>query len=191
MQIMEVTDLPADLAGRSDAQTLLTSAISLAEAYCRTEFGYEADIEEFHDGGNSSEIWLRRRPVTVVTSVTANGYEITDFGFNAKTGRLWRGNGYSHRRNAPDFPFGQENVVVVYSAGYTSAPDDMKAAIIDGMRGVINEQARDMTLKKESFAGDYSWEAADGANDPLSVFSPTAKTMLRKYRRCGQNVIGL
>jgi hypothetical protein len=191
MQIMEITDLPADLAGRSDAQTLLTSSISLAEALCRCEFGYEADIEEFHDGGNSSEIWLRRRPVTVVTSVTANGYEITDFSFNAKTGRLWRGNGYSHRRNAPDFPFGQENVAVVYSAGYTSAPDDMKAAIIDGMRGIINEQARDMTLKKESFAGDYSWEAADGANDPLSVFSPTAKTLLRKYRRCGQNVIGL
>lgn len=191
MQIMETTDLPADLAGRSDAQTLLTSAISLAEAFCRTEFGYDADIEEVHDGGNSSEIWLRRRPVAVVTSVTANGYEITDYSFNAKTGRLWRGYGYSHRRLAPEFPFGQENVVVVYSAGYTTVPDDLKAAIIDGMRGIINEQARDMTIKKESFAGDYSWEAADDAADPFAVFSPSAKTLLRKYRRCGQNVIGL
>lgn len=190
MQIMEVADLPADLAGRSDAQTLLTMAISLAESYCRTEFGFESGIEETHDGGNSSELWLRRRPVAAVASVSANGYEITDYSFNAKTGRLWRGNGYSHRTTAPHFPYGQENITVVYSAGYTSAPDDLKAAIIDGVRGIIAEQARDLMLKRESFAGDYTWEAADGSGNAFAVFSGSAKAILQKYRRCGKNVIG-
>mgnify|MGYP000317080665 CR=1 FL=1 len=190
MPIMEVTDLPADLAGRSDAQTLLTMSISLAESYCRWEFEYQTGIVEAHDGGNSSEVWLRKRPVTGVESVTANGYDITDFSFNAKTGRLWRGEGYSHPRLAPQFPYGQENVVVTYSGGIASAPDDLKAAIIDGVRGIINEQGRDMTLKRESFAGDYSWEAADNAGDPFAVFSPSAKTLLGKYRRSGKHVIG-
>lgn len=190
MPIMEITDLPADLAGRSDAQRLLDASISLAESFCKRSFAF-ATVTETHDGGNAHELWLKRCPVNSIDSVYANDYELTDYSFDAETGRLWRGAGYGHRRLSPLFPYGTENIAVTYSGGYVDAPDDLVFAISEGVRGLVREESRDGTLQSESFAGHYSWTAADGVSaDQFSAFSGSAKTILRKYRRSGRFMIG-
>lgn len=192
MPLMTIADLPSDLAGRSDAQRLLDAALSLAERFCRRSFAYEEDIVEAHDGGNFPEVWLRRVPVDEVTEVSVDGYEVTDYEFNAKSGRLWRGSGYCHQDNAAYFPAGAENVVVTYSGGYADGefPGDLKYAVAEGVRGLAREQGRDGTLKSESFAGDWSWTAADGGAGEFDAFSTSAKSVLRKYRTSGRTAIG-
>lgn len=191
MPLMTISDLPADLAGRSDAQRLLDAAIVLAERFCRRSFVFAEDIEEAFDGGNVPALFLKAVPVTAVTSVMVDGYEITDYTFNATTGRLWRGNGYSHPDLAPYFPAGHENIAVTYDGGYDTGecPSDLKYAISEGVRGLVREQGRDGTLKSETFSGDYSWTAADKPGE-FDAFSTSAKSILRKYRTSGNHVIG-
>lgn len=189
MPIMETTDLPADLAGRSDAQRLLDASISLAESFCKRIFAFGTITETF-DGGNGHEVWLSLCPIDSVTSVFANDYELTDYSFDAATGRLWRGYGYGHKRLSPPFPYGTENIAVTYSGGYLDAPADLAFAISEGVRGLVREETRDGTLSGESFAGHYSWTGADTASDEFAAFSNSARTILRKYRRSGRFMIG-
>jgi hypothetical protein len=189
MPLMTTSDLPADLAGRSDSQRLLDAAIALAERFCRRPLAYAAGIDEVFDGMGSPSIFLKATPIAAVTSVSVDGYEITDYTFNATTGRLWRGEGYCHPDNAPYFPFGHENIVVEYNGGYQTCPGDLKYAIAEGVRGLVREQGRDGTLKSEMFSGDYSWTAADKPGE-FDAFSTSAKSILRKYRTSGNHVIG-
>jgi hypothetical protein len=191
MPLMTTADLPADLAGRSDSQRLLDAAITLAERFCRRPFFYAEEIVETFDGMGGPSIFLKAVPIAAVTSVSVDGYEITDFEFNAATGRLWRGEGHCHPDNAPYFPFGHENIAVEYDGGYDTGecPGDLKYAIAEGVRGLGREQGRDGTLKSEMFSGDYSWTAADKPGE-FDIFSSSAKSILRKYRTSGNHVIG-
>ena len=189
MPLMTISDLPADLAGRSDAQRLLDAAIALAEQFCKRPFFYATAIDEVFDGGSQPAIFLKATPIAAVTWVTIDGRSILDYEFNATTGRLWRGTGHSHPDLAPYFPAGHENVAVRYNGGYQTCPGDLKYAISEGVRGLVREQGRDGTLKSETFSGDYSWTAADKPGE-FDIFSSSAKSILRKYRTSGNHVIG-
>lgn len=76
------------------------------------------------------------------------------------------------------FPKGLRNVVVTYSAGYSTIPPMLEQVCIELAAEMFQEHARDSTLASESL-GDYSWSAAaQGA-----TIRETLDVLLAEFRR--------
>lgn len=61
----------------------------------------------------------------------------------------------------PGFSYGHQNIVVDYTAGYATIPDDLIKATHELVNLAYQMTQRDVTLKREKL-GDYEWEAAEG-----------------------------
>ena len=191
MALILSSDLPAEIASRSDINRLINSVSALAERYCRRTFAREVDRVEKHDGGDWLEIFLRLTPIVSIKTVTVDGLEMdsSDYTYDAATGRLRRGNGYVHPEFENWFPAGMNNVVVTYTGGYTTIPDEIKEACVQGVVQLVAQKNRDFSLQSESFA-DYSWSAGNASQGIYGCFPPSALLMLKGYRRSGKSVLG-
>jgi len=190
--LIELSDLPAALAGRSDAQSLIDTVSAMAETFCRRPLSLGTETE-YHDGGDWHEIFLRRTPVVSVTEITVNGFAVTDYILSAETGRVRRGTGETNAAFAPWFPSGADNIRVIYAGGHSPIPADIKTACVNGVTNMTRDMARDPGLQSESFAGAYSWTKATkgpGVSAYASVFGDWGLAILRKYRRPGRYVVG-
>ena len=90
------------------------------------------------DGSGRVDLWLSRRPIVSVTSVTVNGAEVDAslYVVDAKMGRL--------RMKAGAWSEGIANAAVVYSAGYgaqgaATLPADVKRACLDLAKAIYDE----------------------------------------------------
>jgi len=119
---------PTELAGhlQMDLDTYTaTQALTLAsERFCKaadTRFEPTA-VTYVALGGYGRRLNLPFRPVTAVSAVRINGTAVTDF--TLVRNAVWRQAGFS----TGAFP---DKVEVDLTHGYASAPDDVKAAVLD------------------------------------------------------------
>lgn len=75
-------------------------------------------------------------------------------------------------------PVGSQNVVVKYTAGYTTTPADLEQICIDLVNVYYRSRKKDMSLKSERL-GDHSITFADGAKD----LSKEMQVRLAPYKR--------
>jgi uncharacterized phiE125 gp8 family phage protein len=90
------------------------------------------------DGNGRTDLWLSRRPIVSVTSVTADGVLVDPslYVLDARMGRL--------RMKSGAWSCGMANIVVVYSAGYgaqdaATLPADVKRACLDLAKAIFDE----------------------------------------------------
>ena len=188
--LISPSDLPDALSSRSDINRLIIAASALAEQFCRRTFAREVGRVETHDGGDWAEIWLRLTPVESVSSITHDGNAVTDFVFNAKTGRVRRGDGKSHIDFSEWFPAGADNIAVTYTGGYSRIPEEVKEAVVIGVTNLVREKSRDTGLQSENIGGEYSWTARPDTGDRYWIFGRTGKELLKGFRRSGKYVVG-
>lgn len=93
-------------------------------------------------------IHLARRPVTEVVSVTVDGVAVDADDYEIVGGRnLWR----LTADETTDWSSGK--IVVIYVAGYASAPYDLKQAATKLVTALNAEASRDPNLKRETIPG--------------------------------------
>lgn len=129
--------------------------------FCRRAGFIQETMNEFIDGNNLTRVWLSRRPVINVFQITING-ELVDnpnndaWGFNAKTGELWRHLGYHDVRFGRWFPKGRQNIQVGYFAGFGEIPSDINRAAIFYVK-YLREQIKASGVYSSESIGDYSY----------------------------------
>jgi hypothetical protein len=197
--LIDISDLPLSIQGRPDAARLISAASAMAESYCRRPLSIQIDRVEKHDGGAWPEIFLQCTPIMSIDSIFVNGYEITNFVHDSETGRVRRGTGQGSPNFAPWFPEGAGNIVVTYTGGYLTIPDDIKQAVVTAVVNMGRDFDRDPMMQSESFAGQYSYSRAgsgtQGSAGVLSggrfaIFGRSGLAILAQYRRPGKYVIG-
>ena len=129
--------------------------------FCRRPGFIQVTMNEFIDGSNSSRIWLSMRPVISVNSITINGEPVDNtnldaWGFNPKTGELWRGVGQRDNRFSRWFASGSQNIQVGYLAGYGQIPPQINRAAILYVRYLVEQFKISGVYSSESI-GDYSY----------------------------------
>ena len=122
--------LGAEYVTRDDA--LLQTLISAASAFFIQEVGREIALTSYTDtvdGGGGTTLNLRASPVTEVTSVTVNGETIPER--TTWDGQGWTLKGDQVRLVGYTFAVGLDNVVVEYTAGWATVPDDIQGAVCE------------------------------------------------------------
>jgi hypothetical protein len=120
---------------------------------------------------------LSRRPVTSVTSVTVDGSLIDAADYEIA------GGSNLYRLSSDDLSYwALGKITVVYVAGYSTAPDDLKLAASKLVTSIYSETARDPSLKREDIPGvierEY-WVAP--SDDPL--LSKEISDLLAPYKQ--------
>lgn len=145
----------------SEQTSLIGVASEKIVKFCRRgDFG-QATQTELYDGNNLERIWLIRRPVIAVNSITINGDPVDnssgeEWGFNAKTGELWRHLGYRDGRFGRKFPAGRQNIAVSYFAGYQAIPYEVNRAAIFMVK-YLSEQFKASGVYSAERIGDYNY----------------------------------
>jgi len=105
-------------------------------AHTRQSFDGIKQATEYYDGTGSSLMILRRRPIVSLinihyTNVDSNLYYLTPSAIQviADEGILKAKANFNESTYIPIFYKGSRNVVVVYTYGYSTMPDDVKEAI--------------------------------------------------------------
>ncbi len=143
-------------------QTALIAAASQAVInFCRRPGFLAAFTTETLDGKNYSRLWLSRRPIIQVISVTINGLTLdnTDgnaWSFKPGSGAIFRGPNATEPRFSAWFPAGNQNVVVQYWGGYPELPDPVVRATVI-MTRYLWEFTRMRGLYQGESIGDYSY----------------------------------
>jgi hypothetical protein len=167
----------------------LTNRINAASAeiqtWCNRTFPL-TNYTENYDGPGSTILQLRQRPVTAVTSITTEFYSgmptvipSTEFVLNSRTGlvSVKPSSTYSYW-----FPYdavaGQQSIQVVYTAGYSTIPQDIQEAVAKIVLNKFNALGADMTMMMEKI-GDYQYTRRSDANRSLT---PDIQAMLWSYK---------
>jgi len=117
--------------------------------YTQSPFTAVGTWSEIYDGTDTNRLFLRNRPIKTVTSLTVNGIPIAASPGYPQQGYLidgsrrsltmlggilgmpnqvwtsWQAGPYRAFAGSKGFPAGQQNVSVVYTAGYTTTPSDI------------------------------------------------------------------
>jgi len=116
---------------------LISSASQFAESWCSRQFNV-ATYTENRNGLGGTVMMLLNQPITAVTSVTINGIMIPPQPpFSAtftSTGGVPGGYVFDDKRimlYGWSFCRGFQNVQIVYTAGFATAPYDLEQAVID------------------------------------------------------------
>jgi hypothetical protein len=141
-----------------------TKAINL---YCNQQLE-QATVTEYISGNNKVDLILKSKPTTI-TSIVEDGLAITGFTFNEY---------YVYKADNVRWFNGIDNIVAVYTAGYTSAnvPADLEMAVLL-LTEHLFRQNQDRSLSRQSVS--KGGESTSYVKDmPLEV-----KTMLEPYRK--------
>jgi hypothetical protein len=171
---------------------MMILASNAVHNYCdRTSF-LSANYTERYDGNgiglNGGYVSLRNVPVTALTSVTLDpGTSYSDtyagslFTYDSNKGFLFW-NRDSNQRRA--FPMGFRNVEVVYTAGYSSVPEDLDLATAIVASALYQQSETNPAVKSEKL-GDYSYTNGRESGSPWSTVFQDAAPILAKYKRVG------
>ena len=131
-------------------QTIITAASRWMLSQMKRNIRLQTYTETFNGDGTIG-ITLTHGPVTTITSVTVDGETITaratvaDIGYVLQNDRLYLV-GYS-------FPEGIANVVVVYTAGYTTVPEDLDQACVELVSLIYRSRDRKGMLSRSDTTG--------------------------------------
>lgn len=175
--------------------TLLTSVSALIETYCGTKFlSYATSpgvTDIFDIQWDTHVVQLKHSPVIAITSVferssqSSSYVEIYKDGSNNEYSwffdpisdsifRTSESGGYLH------FPRGVGAVKVVYTAGYTSVPEDLKLAVADMVTYYFKDEHR---LMRSLNGASTQYQATSTIND--AGFPDHIKRVLDLYRQHG------
>lgn len=150
----------------------------------------QATYTETYDGRGAPTLILKHRPVASITSIKdslsrdwagTTAMDSSGYAFQADEGIVTLDPGASDWPEdwplAGRFSDGNQNVQVVYVAGYLAAsiPADILGLVVDLVAAKLNAGAK-AGLKSESL-GDYSYTLAD-----LDSLSPTSKATIAAWR---------
>lgn len=165
---------------------MLIPAVQAAlERYCERTFDSTAYTDEAYDGTGSEWIVTKQVPITTLTSVETqdnNGVvtavATTDYRMESTSGRIFRLGAsrgritrdsfgelsYPEFGVSPSWPAGFQNILVTYTAGYTSGsmPADLKLLmyrLVDAAFYEVKDGGYDPTMESEKL-GDYSYTRA-------------------------------
>lgn len=166
---------------------LLASVSQLVRTYCGQAFTdyFAADKTEYFDINWPAEfVQLDEGPVTSVTNVyerpdISSAYVTltsTEYYLDTKTDSIWRvnteGNGYQ------EFYEGPAAVKVVYRAGYSACPADLKLAVVDLITYYLKEEH-----KPNRTLGSANLQNQGTSSQPASAnFPDHIKRILDLYR---------
>ena len=110
----------------------------------------ETVVETIVLGACAEWLDLARRPMTTITSVIENGTEIDSTGY-----RLAGSAGRLQRRSGSFAALWQRDcdIVVTYSAGWATVPDDLARAAIKFVQAEWNQGSRDPLLRRVRVEG--------------------------------------
>lgn len=125
------------IAGAADDARITSLALRvtrLCESICNRSFADET-VTELYDGDGTEDLWLKRPPVTSVTSVTVDGdlLPADEYLVEKGTGCLRLVDGASVGDilgTSALWPTGKLNVQVVYRGGFAVVPEDLKETAI-------------------------------------------------------------
>lgn len=166
-------------------QDLLDSASKLIINYCNREFDAATDTTETLDGDDQCFLFLKRLPITSIKNITValcdgttDTIDGTDLTFNAQTGEVQfaidNDSGYDY------FPIGFQNIVVTYSGGYSTIPEDLQDACIQLAVGMKEVCSGSTAIQSETI-GDYSY-TLNARQYGDSIISPSVRSILNCYR---------
>lgn len=168
-----------------DAQlaVVVPAAQAVAERYCNRVFDI-GTFTELHDGDGSDTLILKNAPIVSITSIklvdsagtVLSTYASTDYVltlvtaivklYDSRYGRLVHDSfgilQNTNWGNQPYWPRGTQNIQVVYSGGYTSAPADLQLAMylyVDSILSAATAAVGTGTYQSERL-GNYSYALA-------------------------------
>ncbi len=148
------------------------------ETYCNRVL-VAADYTEYYDGTDSAYLKLNNYPVNSYTSLESFDYQTqtvlqtfadhTDYEFYNDEGIIYK---------CSEFTPGHKNYKVIYNAGYTAIPEDLKQACIEMCKLLYNK--KDKTGIKSESIGNYSVTFTD---DAVNGLPENVLALLNSYRR--------
>lgn len=163
----------------------ISEASGFVRSYCNRTFAEEGLSEQWRDVRLNRDVplVLRRRPVSTITSVIADGTALTtdEYEVDGHTGMLWRlsGGATGHRVH-----WCALLVVVTYTAGYAlldGLPYGIETACIETIKHRVAARNRDPSLRMQEIPGELvqQWWVP-GANE--DGVPPEIRAMLDPYR---------
>jgi hypothetical protein len=152
--------------------TLIDIATDTIQAYTGRSFSLETITEKL-PGTDTSKIVLSKFPIISITSITDDSglinlteYEISD----DKAGTVYRKEAiFAFKGNSIGVlgvnseKESENNITVIYQAGYTTVPLDIEMAAISYIRSLYLGRSRDSTVSSESVSGVYSVTYGSGS----------------------------
>lgn len=134
-----------------------------------------AEQTEYHDGDGSAYLYPSNYPITSVSGI----WDDTDWTWGSSS--LLTATNYSSRddrvivyKNSV-FSKGKQNIKIIYTAGYSTVPEDLKVAC-------MTEVSRKFKRRRE--AGVESITKEDGTTSySLVNFLPEVKSVLDRYKK--------
>ncbi len=175
----------------SAAQAAITEASAAIRGYCHQMLTPVTDEVITLDGNGGTHMLLPELPVTSVVSVVENDkalvvdddYRLGRYGVLYRIGTVWAS--------------GVQNIVVTYSHGYTTLPDDvvgvcaraaarryqagLRAAMNAGVPGIVSTQLGDYSVTFGSEQGSGG-EGVLGVS-AASILLRSEREVLARYRR--------
>lgn len=164
------TDDLSAITGTTVSENDLITAIAL-DVGCQTVRSYigqtinyvEEDTEEL-DGTNRLKVRLRERPIRQLISVSVEGTELDPEKYSLRKSVIRRKDGIA-------FPWGFDNVEVVYSHGWDAVPDDSAGddvLVPPDLRLVALLSARRVYTAVGTISGTPSSESIEGYSYTLT-----------------------
>ena len=121
---------------------LLPKISALVRTVCKTQFLDDIGLfTDIHDGG-SQFIYPRNSPVVSISSLTlSEEYGVTYTALTNYTDWVYKANDQVIQSIDSSFPTFINGYKLIYSAGYTSMPDDLKLAVLDLVQYYLKNDA--------------------------------------------------
>jgi hypothetical protein len=153
--------------------SLLNTASQSILDFCRRDGFSQVARDEFHDGRNTSNIFVFYRPIITVTAILINGEELDNSLGDAwtiyhKEGKIVRGPSVGVARFQWWWPMGTKNIEVQYDGGYETVPDKIREATVFMVQYLQNQTKVTGIYTSESL-GDYSYTLNPSLGSALTV----------------------
>lgn len=174
--LVTVADLKELLSiAHAEDDELLARLVSAASEYFERQVGrriLSAEYVEIRDGDGGRSIVPSNYPITAVTSLEVNGEPIDESATWSDPG--WYQDGDVVRLRGTWVTSGQGNVVLTYTAGYSTTPEDVRQAVLEMAALMYREKDR---------VGQQSRTGPDGST--VFYYAPPARVVatIEAYRR--------
>ena len=163
-------------------------------AITKLSFDGKKQYEEFYDGSGKPELLLNRKPIVSLDKVQILTWPYPFYQFTSNSILVDAPRGMLRIKNSvelyalyiqPVFPTGENNIIITYTAGFDTMPDDVQEALVMmvtsdalGMQaGIEGDKAN---LSVEGYSVGYGNPKGKYGNARIDL-QLQARTLLNKY----------
>lgn len=156
-------------------EDLVDSVSALFETYCDRNF-LSREYTEYYDGNNITELFTNQYSITTISGIWDNSdWDWSDSDLiDSDSYRISSDSKYIVFRDTYLLDY-QQNVKVIYTAGYNSTPYDLEQACIEEVARLYKNKNQIDISSKSLPDGSVSYVVTD--------FLPKTLTILNKYRK--------